>query len=216
MGALVRTCKGAHDAALAFGLPFISGKDSLNNEFSMSEEEAARLGLPARIAIPGTLLISSLGIVWDVHKCVTMDFKEPESRLVLASAPLDDVGLDAARALHHRVADLIASGKVLAAHDVSDGGLAVAIAEMCIASKLGADVVLEGDTYRASVFAPLPTTYVLEMSTSAAKESGLPIIGQVVKRERLTLSSGAQGEIDLAIADLASAWDAPLKDGGGR
>ena len=91
LGALVRTCVGARDAGLAYGLPFISGKDSLNNEFTMSEQEAKRTGQPRRIAIPGTLLISAVGMVDDVRRCVSMDLKQPDNCLVLASAPVDRV-----------------------------------------------------------------------------------------------------------------------------
>ena len=72
---------------MAYGLPFISGKDSLNNEFSLSADEAVRTGLPERIAIPYTLLISAMGLVDDVRHCVSMDLKRPGSFLVVR--PLD-------------------------------------------------------------------------------------------------------------------------------
>ncbi|MEK7757303.1 MAG: AIR synthase-related protein, partial [Planctomycetota bacterium] len=107
LGALVRACRGASDAAIAYGLPFISGKDSLNNEFSMNADEARRTGLPQRIAIPGTLLVSALAQIQDVRQCVSMDLKEPDNRLVLASAPVDRLGMDRAKSLHHHVSQCI-------------------------------------------------------------------------------------------------------------
>jgi phosphoribosylformylglycinamidine synthase II len=216
LGALVRACQGAHDAAVAYGLPFISGKDSLNNEFAMSEEEAERVGLASQIAIPETLLISALGLVDDVTRCVTMDFKEPGNVLVLASLPADRVPLAKARALHQLVYELIAAGRVRAAHDVSDGGLAVAIAEMCIASGLGASVSISRDSYPDSIFSPLATTYVLEMPETAASESGQEVIGRVEKEPRLCIAGGDVERIDVAVADLARAWRSPLAHGGGR
>lgn len=216
LGSLVRTCQGAHDAAVAFGLPFVSGKDSLNNQFSMSEEEAKRVGLPSSIAIPATLLVTSLGIVPDVKRCVTSDLKQPGNRLVLASRPLDAHGLEAACELHQQVAALIASGAVRSAHDVSEGGLAVALAEMCIASNLGADVSLDADEFDVSIFASVPTTYVLEMSESAAATSGFADIGQVMEAPQLMIRHKEHGTIDLAVATLAATWKAPLQDGGGR
>jgi len=231
LGALVRACRGAHDAAVAYGLPFISGKDSLNNEFSMSAAEARRTGLPERIAIPYTLLISTLGLVEDVEGCVSMDFKEAGNVIAVASAPVDRVGLDAAKAMHDRVALLIREGKVRAAHDVSDGGLAVAIAEMCIASRLGATVKIDagvvchgsvssaeapptrGDATHAvgdSMLTSVATTYVLEMSEGNAQAADLPIIGRVERTPRLTIESDSIGRIEAAVADLDRAWRAPL------
>jgi phosphoribosylformylglycinamidine synthase len=228
LGALVRACRGAMDAAIAYGLPFISGKDSLNNEFSMSADEAARVGLPTRLPIPYTLLISALGIVDDIRRCVTMDLKEAGNRLVLASAPVGRVGLGEAKAMHDKVAGLITGGKVRSAHDVSDGGLAGAIAEMCIAADLGATVTIAAEVDLDSVFTPLATTYVLEMSNADAKESGLPIIGRVegesgqsprlrIHRGDANLTRPVENRspiVDLPIARLADAWKRPLAQGG--
>src|SRR5438552_18017652 len=74
LGSLVLAAQACHDVALAYGMPFISGKDSLKNEFMA----------PGRhIVIPPTLLISALGRVADVRKCVTMDLKEPGNLLYL-------------------------------------------------------------------------------------------------------------------------------------
>src|SRR5262249_29455790 len=97
MGALVRACQGCYDAAKVYGVPFISGKDSLNNEFSLDREgidivggvlgefgmqatEAIRDG---RLAIPGTLLISAVSLVENVTKCVTMDLKGERSTVFM-------------------------------------------------------------------------------------------------------------------------------------
>jgi len=72
LGSLVRAAQGCYDAATAFATPFISGKDSLNNEFQTDTGET--------INIPGTLLISAMTIVEDVHRCVTMDAKKTRQR----------------------------------------------------------------------------------------------------------------------------------------
>ncbi len=161
LGGLVRACQACHDAAIAYGLPFISGKDSLNNEFSLSSGDAAMLRSAAaryaidlpdgatRLSIPGTLLISALSIVPDVAKCVTMDLKQPDAPLYLVGQPTRRRGeaggrpeFDPAIALetHQLVARLIREGLVASVHDVSDGGLLVAIAEMAIAGNRGCHV----------------------------------------------------------------------------
>jgi phosphoribosylformylglycinamidine synthase II len=216
LGALVRACRGASDAALAFGLPFISGKDSLNNEFSMSAEEARRTGLPQQIAIPGTLLISALAQIEDVRRCVSMDLKEPENCLVLASAPVENLGLDQAKAIHHQAAHWIRSGKVHSAHDVSDGGLAVAVAEMCIASGLGAALHLSADSLRSFLIEPVATSYILELERTDAIASGFFIIGRVTEQPRLCVTLDGSGQIDVSVGEMAQAWRSSLAQGGGQ
>jgi phosphoribosylformylglycinamidine synthase len=152
LGALVRTAEACRDVALAFGTPWISGKDSLHNEFDAGGR---------RIAIPGTLLVSALGVVEDVGRLVSMDWKAEGSSLYLLGATRDEQGagllarrlgsrggavprcrpeesLPVFRALHGAIRD----GLVLACHDLSDGGLGVAAAEMAIAGDLGALVRL--------------------------------------------------------------------------
>ena len=132
MGTLVRACEACRDAALAYGIPFISGKDSLHNQFTDSETGQV-------IRIPNTLLISAIGIIDDVRKCVTMDLKDPrEGRLLLISPGGNS--LAERIATHRALASAISRGLVRSCHDVSDGGYLTAVAEMCIASGLGADL----------------------------------------------------------------------------
>src|SRR5205085_10349904 len=76
MGTLVRACEACRDAALAYGIPFISGKDSLHNQFTNTETGEV-------IRIPNTLLISAIGVIEDVRKCVTMDLKNRTARVCL-------------------------------------------------------------------------------------------------------------------------------------
>ena len=135
MGTLVRACEACRDAAIAFGIPFISGKDSLHNQFTNQETgEVTR--------IPSTLLISAIGIVEDVRKCITMDVKTAGNYVCLISAknPND---LNSLASTHRAMAIAIASGEIAAAHDISDGGVATAAAEMCIASGLGLKILAE-------------------------------------------------------------------------
>jgi phosphoribosylformylglycinamidine synthase II len=132
MGTLVRACEACHDAALAYGVPFISGKDSLHNQFTNQETGNV-------IRIPRTLLISAIGVIDDVRKCVTMDLKDPrEGHLILVSSASDN--LQDLPKVHRAISELIAKEHVLSCHDVSDGGLLAAIAEMSIASGLGAQI----------------------------------------------------------------------------
>ena len=133
MGTLVRACEACRDAALAWGTPFVSGKDSLHNQFT--DRATGRT-----IRIPPTLLISAIGVVDDVRRCVTSDLKRPGDALWLVSPAAESPTLAERFAVHAAVADLIASGEVTAAHDVSDGGWLVAVAEMCIGGNLGVEL----------------------------------------------------------------------------
>ncbi|HEY1014376.1 MAG TPA: phosphoribosylformylglycinamidine synthase subunit PurL [Herpetosiphonaceae bacterium] len=148
LAGLVRAAAGCYDAALAYRAPFISGKDSLNNEYRDAEGR--------RVAIPPTLLISALGIVPDVLKTVSMDLKEAGNALYLAGvtraelggsiagavAGLDNgrvpqVDLALAPRLLRAAHQAIAGGLVRSCHDLSEGGLGVAAAEMAFSGELG-------------------------------------------------------------------------------
>src|SRR5262249_25672309 len=83
LGSLVRAAEACRDVALAYNMPFISGKDSLNNEYHAGDRH---------MVIPPTLLISALGRVPDVRRCVTMDLKEPGNLLFLVGATKHEMG----------------------------------------------------------------------------------------------------------------------------
>ncbi len=148
MGSLLETSRACYDAAMVYGTPFVSGKDSLYNEYTDEDGN--------KHAIPGTLLISAIGILPDATKTVTMDFKAANNLVYLLGETRDELGqshyamihqleggivpqpiqnpLERYRALHKA----IQAGLIESAHDCSEGGLAVAIAEMCLAGRLGA------------------------------------------------------------------------------
>ncbi|MBI3822434.1 MAG: phosphoribosylformylglycinamidine synthase subunit PurL, partial [Planctomycetes bacterium] len=155
LGSLVRAAEACRDVALAYMMPFISGKDSLNNEFNAGGKH---------IIIPPTLLISAMGQVPDVRRCVTMDLKEPGNLLFLVGTTTADLGgslyhvvtgqtggrvpgVDLTRApeVFERVHEAIMTGMVRSCHDLSEGGLAVAAAEMAFAGGIGADLGNLGD-----------------------------------------------------------------------
>ncbi|MCA9319287.1 MAG: phosphoribosylformylglycinamidine synthase, partial [Planctomycetes bacterium] len=152
LGALVLAAEGCRDASLALGLPFVSGKDSLNNEYATSD---------GTICIPHTLLVTALALVDDVRQSVSMDLKQEGSLLFLIGSTADERGgsswarahgrlgsrvpaFDAQRALaHHRaVHAAIRRGLVRSCHDLSEGGLAVAAAEMAFSGGLGSRIEL--------------------------------------------------------------------------
>ena len=152
MGDLVAAVDGCCAAAFMFNAPFVSGKDSLNNEYVGADGE--------RHAVPPTLVITAVGHVPDADRCVTPDLLTPGNVLMLigstetefAGSHLDlvlgqpdDPGVapapDPDAAMHYRnLHAAMQAGLIVSCHDVSEGGLAVALAEMCIAGRLGATI----------------------------------------------------------------------------
>jgi phosphoribosylformylglycinamidine synthase subunit PurSL len=232
LGSLVRAAEGCRDVALAYGTPFISGKDSLYNEYTHEGQS---------LAIPPTLLISAMGQVPDVRHCVTMDLKEPGNLLLLVGTTFDELGgshwaeargLEGGlvprvdpkaappifRALHRAI-----SGRLIrSCHDLSEGGLAVALAEMAIAGGLGAEVLFAQDPLplhpAALLFSESTTRFVLEVRPKAASAvfqvfDGLAIdlIGAVVAEPVLKVLEPKSTLIDVPLSALKEAWQAPLR-----
>jgi phosphoribosylformylglycinamidine synthase len=152
LGSLVRAALACHDLAVVLQTPFISGKDSLNNEFSYADAD----GRKRTISIPPSLLISAMGQVDDVSRCVTMDAKEPGNLIYLVGVTKAELGgshlslveglsggqvptvdVLAAKRTFAAVHAAIAAGSVRACHDLSEGGLAAAAAETAFAGGLG-------------------------------------------------------------------------------
>ncbi|MEY2794405.1 MAG: Phosphoribosylformylglycinamidine synthase subunit PurL [Planctomycetota bacterium] len=152
MGMLVRAAAACYDGAKAYGTPFVSGKDSLNNQLRYKDPAT---GEQRVIEIPPTLLITGMGLVRNVSRCVTMDAKTPGNVLLLVGTTDSEMGgshyarlwsvdsdcadvpvidLTVAPATARAVAQCIQDGLVAAAHDVSDGGVLAAVAEMLIAT----------------------------------------------------------------------------------
>jgi phosphoribosylformylglycinamidine synthase len=233
LGSLVRAAEACRDVALAYGMPFISGKDSLKNEY----QSAGR-----HIAIPPTLLISALGRVPDVRRCVTMDLKESGNHLFLVGATRDEMGGShlslvtgrgggaaptpdraQAPAVFARLHDSIRRGLVRACHDLSEGGLAVALAEMAFAGAVGADVTgldaLGALPDEVLLFSETPTRFVIEVAPANVQLvrecfGDVPLfpIGKAVKEPRLRIAgSGGEWLVWAQLSDLKEAWQKPLR-----
>jgi phosphoribosylformylglycinamidine synthase len=227
LGSLARCAEGAHDAAVAFGAPFISGKDSLHNEYTAADGE--------KHAIPGTLLISAAAIVPDVARAVTMDLKEPGNFLYLLGETRPELGGSQYAAAFgtppggdrpprpvpdalvnlRLVHQAMQAGLVRACHDCSDGGLAVALAEMALGGRLGAEVTLAADLPDpVKLFAESLGRLVVEVRPADAARcealfAGRPLaqIGRVTAAAELAIRDGGGRPIlTLAVEALERAW----------
>ena len=212
LGSLVEAARGCHDAALIYGTPFISGKDSLNNEYLGSDGQ--------RHAIPPTLLISAIGLIEDIGAAMTMDLKEPGNLLYRVGEfqPAADggagvPGLSASTAATYRALHrAMQAGLVRACHDLSEGGLAVAAAEMCIGGRLGLELKLEGAEAAQALFGESNGCLLVEVRPAQAEAfeaafSGLACqrLGVVSAEPILSIISGG-ASLRLPVAALVSAW----------
>ena len=235
LGALVRCCKACYDFATAYKTPFISGKDSLNNEFVTKDGRI--------ITIPHTLLISALGIVPDVSLCVTSDLKHPGNLIYVLGETRDELGgsefyamhgelgesvprtdAEDARQRYLRLHQAIKEGLVVAAHDCSDGGLGVALAEMAFGGDLGASVSLSDLLYEGkkrddfALFSETTGRIVVEVPADKAAaferlfdKTPYALIGRVTEEPFLRIG-GFDGSlvVEEVVRNLYAAWRRPL------
>ncbi len=240
LGSLVRAAIACQELAVALGTPFISGKDSLNNEFSYVDGS----GEKQTIAIPPSLLISAMGQIDDVATAVTMDLKEVGNEIWIVGQTGDHFGgshyglvtdrpgghvptVDADRAKSTFAAMHLAirSGLVRSAHDCSEGGVAIALTEMAIAGRLGVDVNVDnmpttGDLNATQkLYSESNTRFVVELESSSAgafaarlSDHGIPAkrLGQVVSTRDVIIRNASQTLVELPIADALRGWTEPL------
>jgi phosphoribosylformylglycinamidine synthase len=156
LAALVRASEGCYEAAMVYQTPFISGKDSFNNTWRSADGTLH--------SIPCTLLVSAIGILENVRSCITPGLKASGNLIYMlgksgtsltgslaaqlwgnTSGIPQDFSLEEAKSLYKRLQAAMRKNVILSCHDVSDGGVAVAAAEMAFGGTVGAELVLPAD-----------------------------------------------------------------------
>ena len=233
---LVRANQALYDYCLAFGVPLISGKDSMKNDYMIGD---------TKISIPPTVLFSVIGKIEDLRKAVTMDAKAPGDLVYLLGETRNELGGSEYYALHDQIGANVPKvdaesamqryrtlnsaqeeGLVASCHDLSDGGLAVALAETAFAGGFGISV----DLHDVPVDAAMRDDRVLysesasRLLVTVKEENSEPFeklfagqifacIGEVTADKDLTIT-GLQGEVLIrsTIDDLKEAWQSPLRE----
>ena len=236
LGALVRAAQACYDTAIVYGTPFVSGKDSLYNEYETGKES---------ICIPPTLLISAMAVTDDVNKVVSMDCKQAGDLIYIVGATYKELGGSHYYATHGYVGNSVPKvypekgktlmnalsgamkkGLVKACHDLSEGGIGAAAAEMAFAGGLGMTVNLKNVPLAESIerddfilFSESNTRFLVEVAPGDRKDfenalSGVACaeIGRVMKDKKLEVHD-RHGKIVLSapIAELKEAWQKPLR-----
>ncbi len=181
---LVRANEALYDITTAYRIPCISGKDSMKNDYGIGD---------TKISIPPTVLFSAAGIVPDVRKAVTPDFKRPGDLIYVLGMTRDETGgseyfaskgrignkvpkvVDPqnAVAMYRALHRAISHGLVASCHDLSDGGLGTALAESAFSGSLGAHIglaklPLEGvDRDDVALFSESPCRFLISVREDA-------------------------------------------------
>lgn len=231
LGALVECVKGMAGAADCYAAPFISGKDSFYNYFETDE---------GPVSIPVTALISGIGVVDDKKHLTGASIRHSDSVLCIIGATGDALGgsvyarqkgvgaaaavpasacnvfLDQYRCYHAAVTN----GWIQAAHDIGEGGLAVALAEMGFSGKAGMEIDLDGQVLdgevgkTARLFAETPGRLLVEVAAgdlqpllATFEGKAAAIIGRTTNdHDHLRISLGGDLVMDEALSELKEIW----------
>jgi len=228
MWELTEAVRGIADACRAVGLkefpenslPVIAGNVSLYNESKQG-------------AIPASPMISCLGSMPDATQAVSSHLQQVGSYLVLVGERKDECGgsvyyhlfdelganvpkpdLTTVSREIHAVTDAIQQGLVLSAHDISEGGVATALAEMSFRNQIGFNIQVPGDLPEDKKLFSETGGFVLEVTKeNLAKVQQLfkiPIfvLGNTVSGSRLQM----QNRIDLSVSEARTAWENGLRE----
>jgi len=235
LGALVRACQACYDMAVVYETPFISGKDSLNNQFQFQGKT---------ISIPHTLLISAMAVMADTSRAISMDLKQAGDAIYIVGDTLNEMGGSAylalrglignsvprvdpkrGRELMDRLSQATGKGLVRACHDLSEGGIGVAAAEMAFAGGLGASIDLKsvplGETMDRDdfiLFSESNSRFLAEVAPESRTDfenvmgDGAAVVGEVIDSPTLEIQ-GVNGKtvVKAPINELKEAWQRPLR-----
>jgi len=235
LGSLVRAAFACYDIAKGYGVPFISGKDSLNNEYRVGNQT---------ISIPPTILISCIAVMDDIRSAISMDAKRPGSAVYVVGNTFDELGGSQYYKNHRHIGNAVPEvdtrygkkvmttlsaalkkGHALSCHDCSDGGIAVALAEVSFAGGLGIEAHLGNVPLGEAIsrddvilFSESNTRFIVEVDEKhcgafEAALKGVPLgrVGTVTKNRVLTIA-GLNGRCVLrsGIDTLKAAWKRPF------
>ncbi|MCB1226765.1 MAG: phosphoribosylformylglycinamidine synthase subunit PurL [Verrucomicrobiales bacterium] len=231
LGALVECTKGMAQAALAYGAPFVSGKDSFYNYFITED---------GPVSIPVTLLVSGIGIVERPEHVTGSSLRRSDSKIGILGGCARGLrgsvfgkhalgcGLDAApdfdeaqaMARYRAYHQMVKNGLILSAHDVGEGGLAVTLSEMAFSGKGGVRAAIERTPTDADcslaelLFGETPGRLVVEVApekAEAARAAGVVFIGNATPEPWLHFSYQGTTLVDAPVNELKSVWKNGLK-----
>ena len=227
---LVRACRGLSDGCRFYGIPLISGKDSMKNDAHIEGK---------KVSVRPTLLISLMGIIRDIGDSVNTDFINPGDSIVIIGRTHGELGgtsyekhtaeqfekcphvdLKRAKSIYKKLSNCISNKLVSSCHDISDGGIAVALAESCLGGRLGASIELskisgyapEMETARA-LFCETPSRFIatvkhenLDTFLREMAAGDAAVIGAVDSGSDLAITRNGITVLKTNLHDIEKAW----------
>ena len=240
---LVRANRELERVCRAYRLPCVSGKDSMKNDYGKG---------PDKISIPPTLLFSLFGDHPDVRNTATSDFKNVGDKIYLVGESLDELGASEVSFMltergqsigiggnvpgltnpeklfksYRSLSSAINTGLVKTAHDCSEGGIGVTLAEMCIGGRIGATIDIDG-TGDSSLWARLWGESLGRIVVAVSPEheaeflesmsgSITTYLGVVKDSDTLTVVDGFESLINMQVSDMVQSWQGTLDMSGGE
>lgn len=224
---LVQMCEALYDMATYFDIPLTSGKDSMKNDLKADR---------VKISVPPTILYSMAAKIQDVSKVVTSEFKAAGDLVYQLGETYSELGCsefhrlfgaegnaipqvrkDTAKQLYIKVMEANAQSWIVSNHDLSDGGLAVTLAECCFGGNLGADITLDNLSKDLNnndlLFSESHSRFVVSIrpehknAFEAHFGNRAFYLGKVTDNQQLNISVGDKNILSLSNAQLQSAWD---------
>lgn len=231
MGSLDKSVDAIVDMMHLLETPVISGKDSLSSTYRGKDGTV--------IKIPPVLCMSAFGRIEDVEKTMTSEIKKPgQTHLYLVGKPSKNMGgsvyYDVAGGYQNDIPKVdtntlpkvlgnlhkaIIEGKILACHDISEGGLATAVAEMAFGGRAGVKLHVPNDVDpQVFLFSETAGCFVVEVSNSSLLRDimgDIPCryIGDTTENGEFTVNQGLMGELfATSVIELKDAWQKPMKE----
>ncbi|MBI4652267.1 phosphoribosylformylglycinamidine synthase subunit PurL [Candidatus Desantisbacteria bacterium] len=237
IGELDRMVQASYDLAVAWKMPFVSGKDSLSSTYKYPDGRI--------LNIPPVLCISAFAPIYDIKRTVTTDFKKSGNLIYMVGETRHELGGSVYYDIHgelgasvpvvlpgraikifNSIYNLISKGIISSCHDISEGGLLVSSGEMCFGGECGAEIdlgmvpVLSGLTQSDVIlFSESCSRFLIEVPPAGKKDvekilKGLPFacIGKVLKEKRLRFKKDKNIIFESDITVLKKAWQAPMKE----
>ena len=226
---LVRACKGLNKACIDYGLPLISGKDSMKNDANMGGK---------KVSIRPTLLVSLMGIIEDTGKSVTTDFKNTGDNIYILGNTNGELGgtffekilkgkygnapsVDTQTALstYKKLAEAIENKLVASCHDLSDGGIAVAAAESTLGGMTGSDISIDdlpgscNDETARILFCESASRFIVSVAPEKSAEfektmkgSPFKLIGKTTDTGKMIIRKNNTAVIETSIEEISKSW----------
>jgi phosphoribosylformylglycinamidine synthase subunit PurSL len=230
---LVRANQGLYQICTTYGVPCISGKDSMKNDATIGG---------VKISIPPTLLFSVVSRIQDVRLAVTMDAKRPGDLVYVLGTTYPELGaseyharynyignivpkvrMKDALARYRALSDAICQGLVSSCHDCSDGGLGVSLAEVAFSGDLGmlidlSSVIAEDvDRLDTLLFSESQSRFVVTIRKEYQQsfentmgDTGCAMVGEVIEEPAFTLEYSGKIVVNEGLSSLKDAWKRPL------